>query len=67
MRLLLLLLIQFVLSLIITASIMPIVLANAPAAREQPVGLTIASAILVVTFALLWLVWPRRKSETRES
>ena len=67
MRLLLLLVIQFVLSFVITASIMPIVLANAPAAREQPVGLSIAAAIMVVTFAVLWLVWPRRKSETRES
>jgi hypothetical protein len=66
MRLLLLLLVQFALSFIITASIMPIVLVNAPAAREQPVGLTIASVILVVTFAVLWLIWPRRKSETPE-
>ena len=62
MRLVFVLLIQFVLSLVITASLMPVVLASAPAAREQPVGLTIASAILVVTFALLWLIWPRRKS-----
>jgi hypothetical protein len=45
---------------------MPIVLVNAPAAREQPVGLTIASVILVVTFAVLWLIWPRRKPETPE-
>jgi hypothetical protein len=65
MRLLLLLVIQFVLSLIITASVMPIILVKAPAAREQPVGLTIASVILVATFAVLWLIWPRRKSETR--
>ena len=67
MRLLLLLVIQFVLSFIITASVMPVILANAPAAREQPVGLTIAATILVVTFAVLWLIWPRRKAQTRES
>jgi uncharacterized membrane protein YqjE len=64
-RLLFLLLIQFVISLIITASVMPIILANTPAAREQPVGVTIACVILIATFAVIWLFWPRRKSEMR--
>ena len=67
MRLVVLLVIQLVLSLIVTASVMPVVLVNAPAAREGPIGITIASVILVTTFALLWLVWPRRKSDTPES
>jgi hypothetical protein len=66
-RLVVLLVIQLLLSLIITASIMPVVLVNAPAAREGPIGITIASVILVATFAVLWLIWPRRKSDSRES
>jgi hypothetical protein len=60
------LLVQFILAVIVTASVMPIVLVQAPAAREGPMGMSIAVAILVATFAVLWLVWPRRKTEPRE-
>ena len=66
MRLFLVLFVQFVLSFVITASVMPIVLVNSPAAREGPIGMTIAAVILMATFAVLWLIWPRRKREVRE-
>lgn len=67
MRLFVMLLVQFILAVIVTASVMPIVLVKAPAAREGPMGMSIAAAILVTTFAVLWLIWPRRKGEPRES
>lgn len=66
MRLFVMLLVQFILAVVVTASVMPIVLVKAPAAREGPMGMSIAVVILITTFVLLWLVWPRRKTETRE-
>jgi hypothetical protein len=61
----LLLIVQFVLALVVTASVMPIVLVNSPAAREGPIGMAIAGTILIGSFAVLWLVWPRRKRDSQ--
>jgi hypothetical protein len=44
---------------------MPIVLVNSPAAREGPIGMAIAGTILIASFAVLWLVWPRRKRDSQ--
>ena len=61
MRLLIILL-QLIISAVVTATVMPAVLATMPAARDQRVGLGIMTGLLAVTFCLVTLIWPRRKT-----
>ena len=59
---LLIILVKLVISALVTATVMPAVLASLPAARDQRVGLGIVAGLLALTFALVTLVWPRRKT-----
>ena len=61
MRTIAIIAVQLLVSLFVTASVMPFVLVTTPAAQRQPaVGLTLMAALLVVTFTLVSLVWPKR-------
>lgn len=53
--------VQLVVSVFVTASIMPLVLVTTPAAQtDQRIGLGLMAAVLVVSFTLVALIWPRR-------
>jgi hypothetical protein len=52
---------QLVISLFVTASVMPVILALLPEASQPAVGLSLLAAMLLVTFLLVRLVWPGRK------
>jgi len=53
--------VQILLSLFVTASVMPLVLITTPAAQTSPaVGMGLMAAIVVVAFTLIALVWPKR-------
>ena len=55
--------VQLLVSLFVTASLMPIVLVTMPAARESRVGVGIMLGMLAIAFALVSLVWPGRKRQ----
>ena len=57
----LIIVVQLLISVFVTASVMPVVLVTFPAAQQDKVGLSIMAAILAVTFLLVALVWPRKK------
>ena len=53
--------VQLVVSMFVTASVMPLVLVTTPAAQaDARVGMGLMVAVLVVSFTLVALVWPRR-------
>ena len=53
--------VQLMVSLFVTASIMPLVLVTTPAAQaDSRIGLGLMAAVLIVSFTLVALVWPRR-------
>lgn len=54
------LLLQVVLSFVLAASLTPVILVTVPPAREGSLGLVLVGTILVVSFVLLRLIWPRR-------
>ena len=56
------LLIQIVISLVVTALSLPYLLATTPGLRDRPLGLAATAGLLVLTFVGLRLVWPRRKA-----
>jgi hypothetical protein len=61
MRTVIVVIVQLFVSLFVTASIMPFVLVTTPAAQSDPrIGVGLMSAILVVSFTLVALAWPRR-------
>lgn len=61
MRTVVVIVVQLLLSLLVTASVMPLVLITTPAAQTSPsVGMGLMAAIVVVAFTLIALVWPRR-------
>lgn len=53
---------QLVISFVITATVMPAILVAVPAARESTNGIGLVAGILAVSFLLVWRVWPRSKS-----
>jgi len=55
--------VQLLVSLFVTASLMPIVLVTLPAARERRVGIGIMLGMLAIAFAIVSLVWPARKRQ----
>lgn len=59
---LLIILVQLVISALVTATVMPAVLVSVPAAKDQRVGLGIVAGLLALTFFLVTLVWPRRRT-----
>jgi hypothetical protein len=42
-----------------TATIMPFVLVNVPAAQDETIGVTVVCGIAILVFATLWVVWSR--------
>lgn len=61
MRTVVIVIVQLLLSLFVTATVMPLVLITTPAAQTSPeVGMGLMAAIVVVAFTLIALVWPKR-------
>ena len=61
MRTVVVVIVQILLSLFVTASVMPLVLITTPAAQTSPAfGMGLMAAIVVVAFTLIALVWPKR-------
>lgn len=61
MRTIVVVVVQVVLAVLITASVLPFVLVSTPAAQESaPIGIGLAVAIVIVAFTLIALVWPKR-------
>ena len=58
----LILLVQIVISLILTALWMPMLLVTFPVLRDRPAGVAVVAGLLLVTFAGIRIVWPKRKS-----
>jgi hypothetical protein len=56
------LLLQIVISLIVTALSLPALLGTVPALRDRPAGLAVMAVVMAVTFVGLRLIWPRRKA-----
>ena len=62
MRPFIVIVIQILVSAFLTASVMPLILVTTPAAAANPrLGLGLMAAVLLVSFTLVALVWPRRK------
>ena len=61
LRTLIVVFVQLVVSLFVTASVMPLVLVTTPAAQaDARIGIGLMAAVLIVSFTLVALVWPRR-------
>jgi len=58
----LIVLLQIVITFVVTALSLPALLATIPALRDQPLGLGVMAVVAAVTFAGLRLIWPRRKA-----
>jgi hypothetical protein len=56
------LLLQIVITLVVTALSLPALLGTVPALRNQPAGLAVMAVVMAVTFVGLRLIWPRRKT-----
>jgi hypothetical protein len=54
--------VQVAVSVVVVASVMPVVLLTLPSAREGRLGLASAGVMLGVAFVLIRLVWPRRRA-----
>ena len=59
--------VQVLASLVVTATIMPALLVTVPAAQSGGVGIAVAAGVFAVTLLLIVLVWPRRKSRGRDA
>lgn len=55
------LLVQIGISFVLTASVMPALMFAIPTAREGRVGLGLAGGVMLTTFLVIWLLWPRRR------
>jgi hypothetical protein len=55
------LILQLALALVVTAAVMPLLLVGVPAAREPAIGLALMAVIALSSFAVLALVWPKRR------
>lgn len=58
----LIVLLQIVITFVVTALSLPALLATIPGLRDQPLGLLVMAVVAAVTFAGLRLIWPRRKA-----
>ena len=62
MRPFIIIVIQILVSAFVTASVMPLILVTTPSAATNPrLGVGLMGAVLLVSFTLVALVWPRRK------
>ena len=59
----LIVIVQILVSLFVTASLMPLVFVTVPAAHDGRVGLGIMLVMLAIAFAIVSLVWPGRKRQ----
>jgi hypothetical protein len=55
------LVVQFVVALVVTASLMPVLLATVPAVRDPTAGASTAAGVLIVSFAVIAFVWPKNR------
>ncbi|MFI5176972.1 MAG: hypothetical protein ACHQO8_00315 [Vicinamibacterales bacterium] len=53
--------IQILISLVVAASVMPVLLATVPATQNQTLGPAIALGMAALVFVLVRIVWPRHK------
>lgn len=61
LRTVIVVIVQLMVSLFVTASVMPLVLVTTPAAQaDSRIGVGLMAAVLVVSFTLIALAWPRR-------
>ena len=61
LRTVIVVIVQLLVSLFVTASVMPLVLVTTPAAQaDARLGMGLMAALMVVSFTLVALVWPRR-------
>jgi hypothetical protein len=61
LRAVIVVIVQLMVSLFVTASVMPLVLVTTPAAQaDARLGVGLMAAVLVVSFTLVALVWPQR-------
>ena len=59
------LIVQILVTLVVTAAIMPVLLATVPALRRDAVGAAVLGGVLVVAFVLLRLVWPSARGRPK--
>ena len=52
-------LLMVLISLFVTATVMPIVLFNIPGVQDDRVGMLTMAGIVVITFAVIWVVWSK--------
>lgn len=52
-------LLMILISLFVTATVMPIVLFNVPAVQNDRVGMLTMAGIVVITFTVIWIVWSK--------
>ncbi len=58
----LIVLVQLVVSFVVTASVMPLILVSVPAAvADHRVGLGLMAVLFTLSFVVVALVWPGRK------
>lgn len=61
MRTVVIVVVQILISLFVTASVMPLVLVTTPAAQSDVrLGVGIMGGVLIVSFTLIALAWPKR-------
>ncbi len=46
-------------SLLVTATVMPLVLVNVPAARNDKIGMALMGGMVIATFGVIWAIWSR--------
>ena len=52
---------QVVISLVVAASLTPVVLAEVPETRSRSLGSGLVIGLVLLTFAVVHVLWPRRK------
>jgi len=53
--------VQIIVSLVVAASLMPVLLVTVPDTQSQALGPAAALGIAALTFAIVRLVWPRHR------
>jgi len=53
--------VQLLISLVVAASLMPVLLVSLPDTQGRAVGPAVAIGIAALTFAVVRIVWPRHK------
>ena len=52
---------QLCVTLAVSGFVMPLILVNVPPARDNRVGLVLTSALIVTTFVVVRVLWPKRR------